>query len=61
MSSQLGPIVPLEAPRTQRPPRGPQAEDEIMGKRDALIAQLEKRLAQKTEIERLFTVRWSVQ
>ncbi|MDF1552469.1 MAG: SNF2-related protein [Deferrisomatales bacterium] len=38
-----------------------QAEDEIMEKRDALIVQLEKRLAQKTEIERLFTVRWSAQ
>jgi len=37
-----------------------QVEDEIMDKRYALIAQLEKRLAQKTEIERLFTVRWSV-
>ena len=36
------------------------AEDEIMAKRDALIDSLEKRLAQRTEVEPLFTVRWSV-
>jgi len=35
-------------------------EDEIIEKRDTLIEQLEKRLAQKTESHRLFTVRWSV-
>jgi hypothetical protein len=35
-------------------------EDEIMEKRDTLVGQLERRLAQKTESERLFTVRWSV-
>lgn len=35
-------------------------EDEIMEKRDQLIDQLEKRLAQRQELERLFTVRWSV-
>jgi len=36
------------------------AEDEIMEKRDALIESLEKRLAQSTETETLFTVRWTV-
>ncbi len=36
-------------------------EDEIMEKRDRLIDQLEKRLAQKQELERLFTIRWRVE
>lgn len=35
-------------------------EDEITEKRDALIDQLEKRLAQRTTAETLFTVRWTV-
>jgi exonuclease VII large subunit len=33
-------------------------EDEIMTKRDGLIDQLEKRLAQRTSMETLFTIRW---
>ena len=36
------------------------AEDEIMEKRDALIDSLERRLAQRTETESLFTIRWAV-
>jgi hypothetical protein len=36
-------------------------EDEIMVKRDALIESLEKRLAQQTHSETLFTIRWTVQ
>lgn len=36
------------------------AEDEIMEKRDRLIDSLERRLAQRTETETLFTVRWAV-
>lgn len=35
-------------------------EDEIMEKRDQLIDQLEKRLAQRTQVETLFTIRWAV-
>jgi hypothetical protein len=35
-------------------------EDEIMVKRDSLIDQLERRLAQRTETETLFTMRWRV-
>ncbi|MBZ0186063.1 MAG: hypothetical protein K8F91_07375, partial [Candidatus Obscuribacterales bacterium] len=35
-------------------------EDEIIEKRDDLIEGLERRLAQKTEVEPLFTIRWSV-
>jgi len=37
-----------------------QVEDEIMEKRDDLIDQLEKRLAQLTTTETLFTIRWMV-
>ena len=37
------------------------AEDEIMEKRDSLIDSLEKRLAQHTGTETLFTVRWLVE
>jgi superfamily II DNA/RNA helicase len=36
------------------------ADDEIMVKRDSLIDSLEKRLAQRTEAEALFVVRWAV-
>jgi hypothetical protein len=35
-------------------------EDEIMEKRDQLIDQLEKRLAQRTTMETLFRIRWAV-
>ena len=37
------------------------AEDEIIDKRDALINSLEKRLAQRTSSNTLFTIRWSVE
>jgi hypothetical protein len=37
-----------------------QVEDEIMEKRDQLIDALERRLAQRTDTERLFTIRWTV-
>ena len=36
------------------------AEDEIIEKRDQLIDSLERRLAQRTETEALFTIRWAV-
>ncbi|MDZ7617202.1 MAG: ATP-dependent helicase, partial [Patescibacteria group bacterium] len=35
-------------------------EDDIIDKRDVLISSLEKRLAQRTATETLFTIRWSV-
>ncbi len=35
-------------------------EDEIEHKRDCLIAELEKKIAQKLSRQRLFTIRWSV-
>jgi hypothetical protein len=37
------------------------AEDEVMEKRDALIESLERRLAQRTATETLFTIRWAVE
>ena len=37
------------------------AEDEIMEKRDSLIESLERRLAQHTATEALFTIRWAVE
>ena len=37
------------------------AEDEIMEKRDSLIESLERRLAQHTATDALFTIRWAVQ
>jgi len=36
------------------------AEDEIMAKRDQLVDALERRLAQRTAAETLFTIRWAV-
>ena len=36
------------------------AEDQIIEKRDQLIDSLERRLAQRTETETLFTIRWAV-
>ncbi len=37
------------------------AEDEIMERRDQLVDALERRLAQGTETEQLFTIRWIVE
>ena len=37
------------------------AEDEIMAKRDQLVDALERRLAQQTATETLFSIRWAVQ
>lgn len=37
------------------------AEDEIMEKRDSLIESLERRLAQRSVTEALFTIRWGVE
>ena len=48
--------------RTQRRQRQDifKAEDEIMEKRDRLVESLERRLAQKSSGECLFTIAWSV-
>jgi hypothetical protein len=37
-----------------------EVEDEIIEKRDELIAALEQKLKQKTDIQELFTIRWRV-
>jgi superfamily II DNA/RNA helicase len=51
-----------ELERKQRKQRAEiwDVEDEIAEKRDELIAALEARMKQKTEIKELFTVRWSI-
>lgn len=48
--------------RTQRKQRQEifDAEDQIMDKRDRLVESLERRLAQRTQLEPLFTIRWEV-
>lgn len=51
-----------EAERDQRRQRQAifDVEDEIIEKRDALIDALEQRLQQRTDIQRLFAIRWTV-
>nr|HPM74947.1 helicase-related protein [Saccharofermentans sp.] len=53
-------IAKLERQRHRQQQEIFKVEDEIMTKRDALIEELEKRLAQKTAAEQLFTIRWVV-
>ena len=54
-------IQKLERPQRRQRQDIFKVEDEIMEKRDALIESLEKRLAQRTQTETLFTIRWSVE
>lgn len=53
-------IRKLEQQKRQQRQRLFDVEDEITAKRDKLIDALEARMQQKTRIEPLFTVRWSV-
>lgn len=53
-------IAKLERERHRQQQEIFKVEDEIMTKRDALIDELEKRLAPKTAVESLFTIRWVV-
>lgn len=53
-------IASLEKKKRRQRQQIFEVEDEIERKRDALIAALEKRLTQKTTIEPLFTIGWSV-
>ncbi len=53
-------IAKLERQRHRQQQEIFKVEDEIMTKRDALIDELEKRLAPKTAVESLFTIRWVV-
>jgi len=53
-------IHELEKKKRKQRQRIFDVEDEIEEKRDRLIADLEKRVAQKSEKKRLFMIRWSV-
>jgi len=53
-------IRDLEKKKRRQRQRIFDVEDEIMEKRDSLIEALEKRLAQKTTTQDLFTIRWAV-
>ena len=54
-------IRDLEKKKRRQRQRIFDVEDEIMEKRDGLISALEKRMAQRTSNETLFTVRWRVE
>ena len=53
-------IKALEAQRNQKRRFWFDAQDQVDRQRDALIAQIEGKLAQETELRRLFTVRWAL-
>jgi adenine-specific DNA-methyltransferase len=54
-------IKALEAQRHQKRRSLFDAQDEVDRQRDALIAQIEAKLAQKTELRVLFALRWALQ
>lgn len=53
-------IVDLEKKQRRQRQRIFEVEDQIIEKRDALIARLEQQMQQKTTRERLFIIRWAV-
>lgn len=53
-------IVDLEKKQRRQRQQIFDVEDQIIDKRDDLIAKLEKQMKQKTTRERLFTIRWAV-
>ncbi len=53
-------IQELEKLKRRQRQRIFEVEDEIMARRDGLIEKLEKRMQQRTSVEPLFTLRWSV-
>lgn len=53
-------VKDLEKQKRRQRQRIFDVEDEIMAKRDALIKKLEERMRQRTDVEPLFTIRWSV-
>jgi len=55
-----GRIRELETKKRNQRRRIFDAEDEITAKRDELIGRLEKRMQQRSTIEHLFSIRWSV-
>ncbi|WP_121967796.1 DEAD/DEAH box helicase [Leptolyngbya sp. BC1307] len=50
----------LERSRTQRRRSLFEAQDDVDARRDNIIDDMEKQLEQKSELERLFTIRWSL-
>ena len=53
-------VKDLEKQKRRQRQRIFDVEDEIMAKRDSLIEKLEKRMRQRTRVEPLFTIRWTV-
>ena len=53
-------IRELEKKKRRQRQRIFDVEDEIMAKRDALIAAIERRMTQRSSVTELFTIRWSV-
>jgi hypothetical protein len=53
-------IQELEKQKRRQRQRIFDVEDEIMARRDELIARLEKRFHRRTSVQPLFTIRWSV-
>jgi predicted nucleic acid-binding Zn-ribbon protein len=53
-------IATLEKSKRRLRQRIFEIEDEIAAKRDTLVAALEKRMQQRTQITALFTIRWSI-
>ena len=53
-------IADLEKEKRRQRQRIFDREDEIIARRDTLIGNLEKRLAQTTKSETLFAIRWEV-
>ena len=53
-------VKDLEKQKRRQRQRIFDVEDDIMAKRDGLIEKLEKRMRQRTNVEPLFTIRWSV-
>ena len=53
-------IAGLERTKRRQRQRIFEVEDEVMAKRDGLISALERRMAQKTMVEPVFTTQWRV-
>jgi superfamily II DNA or RNA helicase len=53
-------IAGLERAKRRQRQRIFEVEDEVMAKRDGLISALERRMAQKTTTQALFTIHWTV-
>ena len=54
-------VKSLESQRNQKRRTLFDAQDEVDGRREALIAEIEAKLGQRETLRRLFTVRWGVE